>query len=174
MTWGGKPLLAGFFSAKLRCQVSWLPCEVKALSIAIATKHFSPCIIQLKHNVCILTDRKPCVQAFEKLCRGEFSTNPHVSTYLSCVSCYQASVRDQCPFRFRCNAATCEDLICQICSFTRHLEDSVVQRVSTEDIIKGNAKLSFTSMVINPIRLPGSEAYTCSLVTGYSSIQKIY
>ena len=36
-------LLAGFFSSKLRKhQVKWLPCEVEALSIAAAVKHFSP------------------------------------------------------------------------------------------------------------------------------------
>ena len=39
--------LAGFYSAKLRKhQVTWLPCEVEALSIAAAVKHFSPFIIQ--------------------------------------------------------------------------------------------------------------------------------
>ena len=36
-----KLLLSGFFSAKLRGrQVSWLPCEIEALSIVAATKHF--------------------------------------------------------------------------------------------------------------------------------------
>ena len=35
--------LAGFFGAKLRKhQVTWLPCEIEALSIAVAIKHFSP------------------------------------------------------------------------------------------------------------------------------------
>ena len=47
-------LLAGFFSPKLRKhQVTWLPCEVEALSIAAAIKHFSPFIIQSKHRACI-------------------------------------------------------------------------------------------------------------------------
>ena len=69
--------LAGFFSAKLRgSQVTWLPCEVGALAIAVATKHFSPYLIQSLHKGCILTDSKPCVQAYEKLCRGEFSASP--------------------------------------------------------------------------------------------------
>ena len=70
----GKPKVAGFFSAKLRHQqVTWLPCEIEALSIAAAVKHFSPYIIQSDHNICILTDSKPCVQAFEKLCKGELA-----------------------------------------------------------------------------------------------------
>jgi len=58
----GKLHLSGFFSAKLRgSQTTWLPCEVEALSIAAATKHFSPFIIQSSLNACILTDSKPCV-----------------------------------------------------------------------------------------------------------------
>ncbi|KAJ8366629.1 hypothetical protein AAFF_G00348280 [Aldrovandia affinis] len=35
--------VAGYFSAKLRKnQTSWLPCEIEALSIAAAVKHFAP------------------------------------------------------------------------------------------------------------------------------------
>ena len=80
----GKLKLAGFFSAKLRGrQISWLPCEIEALSIAAAIRHFSPYIVQSVHNTSILTDSKPCVQAHEKLCRGEFSVRPRVSTFLS-------------------------------------------------------------------------------------------
>jgi len=86
--------LAGFFTAKLRKrQVTWLPCEIEALSIATAIKHFSPYIIHSNHYTCVLTDSKPCVQAFEKLCRGEFSASPRVSTFLSTASRYQVTVR---------------------------------------------------------------------------------
>lgn len=61
--------LAGFFSAKLRKhQIQWLPCEVEALSIAAAVKHFSPYITQSRNRAHVLTDSKPCVQAVEKLC----------------------------------------------------------------------------------------------------------
>ena len=94
VTRGDKLHVSGFFSAKLRgSQTTWLPCEVEALSIAAATKHFSPYLIQSTKKACILTDSKPCVQAYEKLCRGEFSASPRVSTFLSVVSRYQASVR---------------------------------------------------------------------------------
>ncbi|KAJ8408101.1 hypothetical protein AAFF_G00263290 [Aldrovandia affinis] len=65
--------VAGYFSAKLRKnQTSWLPCEIEALSIAAAVKHFAPYIIQSSQRTCVLTDSKPCAQAFEKLCRGVF------------------------------------------------------------------------------------------------------
>ena len=152
ITRNDKPLLAGFFSAKLRGrQPTWLPCEVEALSISASTKHFSPLIIQSKHHACILTDSKPCVQAFEKLCRGEFSASPRVSTFLSTVSRYQASVRHlagsaNIPSDFASrNAPTCHDSTCQICAFVKHEEDSVVLRISAEDVISGNTKLPFTS-----------------------------
>ena len=93
ITCNNKLQLAGFFSAKL-CghHVTWLPWEIEALSVTAATKHFSPCIIQLKTPACILTDSKPCVQSFEKLYCGEFSSSPRVATFLSTVSRYQASV----------------------------------------------------------------------------------
>ena len=73
VTCGDKFHVSSFFSAKLwGSQTTWLPCEVEALSIVAATKHFSPYLIQSSKKACILTDSKPCVQAYEKLCRGEF------------------------------------------------------------------------------------------------------
>ena len=77
-------MLAGFFSAKLRKhQVSWIPCEIESLSIAASVKHFSAFIIQSQLQVSALIDSKSCVQGFEKLCRGEFSSSPRVTTFLS-------------------------------------------------------------------------------------------
>ena len=147
-----KLCLAGFFSAKLRGrQPKWLPCEVEALSIAASTKHFSPYLIQSTRNASILTNSKPCVQAFEKLCRGEFSASPRVSTFLSTVSRYQATVRHlagsaNIPSDFAsCNAPDCANPSCQICSFVQRTEDSVVQRISAHDILTGKIKLPFTS-----------------------------
>ena len=146
------PLFAGFFSAKLKGrQVTWLPCEIEALAIAVATKHFSPYIIQSQHKACILTDSKPCVQAYEKLCRGEFSASPRVATFLSVVSRYQASIRHlagsaNIPSDFASrNAPQCDEPTCQICTFVDRTEDSVVLRVSTEDIMSGATKLPFSS-----------------------------
>ena len=152
VTRSDKLYLAGFFSAKLRGrQVSWLPCEVEALAIAVATKHFSPYIVQSNNTACVLTDSKPCVQAFEKLCREEFSASPRVSTFLSTVSRYQASVRHvsgsailPSDFASR-NALPCEDLACQVCNFVNRTEESVVLRTSTQDILAGASRLPFTS-----------------------------
>lgn len=148
----GKPLLAGFFSAKLRPnQRQWLPCEIEALAIAAAIKHYSPFIIQSKLSTCVLTDSKPCVQAYEKLCRGEFSTSPRVSTFLATASRFQVSIRHvsgqailPSDFASR-NAPDCSTPSCQICNFI-HLQDySVVRHITTQDVLRGKIKLPFTS-----------------------------
>ena len=147
-----KPVLAGFFSAKLRAQqIRWLPCEVEALGIATAIKHFSPFITQSHHTTSILTDSKPCVQAFGKLCRGEFSSSPRVSTFLSTASRFQVTIRHltgsaNVPSDFASrNAPACDSPVCQICQFIITTEDSVVHSISTTDILSGDKRLPFTS-----------------------------
>ena len=145
-------ILSGTASAKLRGrQFTWLPCEIEILFKAAATKHFSPYIIQSKTPPCILTDSKPCVQSFEKLCRGEFSSSPCVATFLSTVSRYQASVRRVAgaailPSDFASrNALECDNPTCQVCSFVQSTKDSTVLRSSVQSILSGTAKLPFTS-----------------------------
>jgi hypothetical protein len=152
VTRNDKLRLAGFFSAKLRKrQIDWIPCEIEALCIAAAVKHYSPFIIQSSQNACVLTDSKPCVQAFEKLCRGEFSNSARVSTFLSIVSRYQVSVRHlagvaNMPSDFASrNAPKCETPQCQVCSFIAQTEDCVVRQLSTQDIMNGTCKLPFTN-----------------------------
>ena len=152
MTRRDKLHVSGFFSAKLQgSQTTWLPCEVEALSIVAATKHFSPYLIQSTKKACILTDNKPCVQVYEKLCHGEFSASPRVSTFLSVVSRYQASVRHVSgaailPSEFASrNAAACENKTCQVCSFISQTRDAVVRAISVQNILQGNVRLPFTS-----------------------------
>ena len=146
-----KLLLAGFFSAKLRKhQVTWLPFEIEALSIAAAIKHFSPYIIQSTHNTCLLTDSKPCVQAVEKLCRGDFSASTRLTSFLSTVNRYQINVRHlngsvNIPSDFESrNASECTEPRYQICSLITQVEDSVVRSVHVQDIIDNHNRLPFT------------------------------
>ena len=144
--------LAGFFSAKLpKHQVTWLTCEIEALSISAAVKHFSPYIIQSRHTACVLTDSKPCVQAVEKLCRGQFSASPCVTSFLSTVSRYQVSLKHLkgsanilSDFSSR-NAPDCNEPNCQICKFIIQTEDSVVRSVSVNDILNNTKSLPFTT-----------------------------
>lgn len=152
VTRNNKLSLAGFFSAKLRKhQVTWLPCEIEALAIAAAIKHFSPFIVQSKHRSCILTDSKPCVQAIEKLYRGEFSASPRLTSFLSLVSRYNLNIRHlagsaNIPSDFASrNAPDCTEPHCQICSFIIETEDSVVRSVQVNDILNNLSNLPFTT-----------------------------
>ena len=144
--------VAGFYSAKpKKHQVTWLPCEIEALGIAGAISHFSPYIIQSKNKAHILTDSKPCVQAYDKLCRGEFSASPRVTSFLSTASRYQVTLQHlsgtaNIPSDFASrNAPECSNPSCQICTFIALTEESVVRQVSIDDIKSGRATLPYTS-----------------------------
>ena len=103
-------------------------------------------------HTCILTDSKPCVQAFEKLCRSEFFSSPRVFTFLSVMRRFQASVRHVSvaailPSDFAsCNAPPCQDVTCQVCAFIHHAQESVVRQTSIQDILHGHARLPFTTL----------------------------
>ena len=147
-----KLYLTGYFSAKFKKhQASWLPCEIEALSIAAAVKHFAPYIIQSKSKSYVLTDSNPSVQAFDKLCCGLFSSSPRVTSFLSSVIHYQVvllhlagSANLPSDFASR-NAPACDDPRCQICSFVSEAEDLAVRPISVLDVLSGKTSLPFTS-----------------------------
>ena len=147
----GKALLGGFFNAKLRPhQVNWLPCEDEALCIGAAVKFFSQYIINSDHQTIVFTDSLPCVQAYEKLCRGQFSASSRVSTFLSTVSRFHVKVKhikgsdNVSDFASR-NPLNCTDMNCQICQFVREMEDSVVREVTVKDLINTNCSVPFST-----------------------------
>ena len=90
------------------------------------------------------------MQAYKKLCRGELSASPRVSTFLSVVSRYQATVRHiagvaNLPSDHASrHAIQCDDFQCQLRQFVRRTEDSVVRKVTPSDILSGSTKLPFT------------------------------
>ncbi|KAH3874557.1 hypothetical protein DPMN_037803 [Dreissena polymorpha] len=144
--------LAGFFSAKLRKhQVTGLPCEIEALSINAAVKHFSPYIIQSKCQTCVLTDSLPCVRSIERLCRGEFSSSPRVTSFLSTVSRYGVNLRHlagsvNLPSDFASrNAPECTSQNCQICKFIIETEDSVVRALYGANTAASGLQLPYAS-----------------------------
>ena len=147
-----KLYLAGHFNAKLRKhQITWLPCEVEALAISSAIKHFAPYIVQSNSTTQILTDSRPCVQAYQKLLRGEFSNSSRVSTFLSQVARYHVHIGHlsgaaNLPSDFTSrNASQCTEQSCQLCRFISRTEDCVVQSVAIKDVIEGKVRLPFTS-----------------------------
>lgn len=148
----GNIKLAGYFSAKLKERQSlWLPCEVEALCIASSIRHFSPYIIQSNHQASILTDSKPCVEAYQKLMRGCFSNSARVTTMLAAASRFAVTIQhlsgsSNVPSDFGSrNAPLCDDARCQICAFVADLQQATVLRIEAADIISGKIRLPFTT-----------------------------
>ena len=145
-------LLAGFFSARLcKHQVTWLPCEVEALSIATAVNHFAPYIIQAAERTHVLTDSMPCVLAYNKLRQGEFSNSARFTSFQSTASRYQVVVGHivgsaNLPSDYASrNPVACQDSNCQVCSFVSDLETSVVRTLSVTDVTDGAVSMPFTN-----------------------------
>ena len=144
--------LSGHFSAKLKDrQNDWIPCEIEALCIAASIKHFSPYITQSTKTTCVMTDSKPCVQAYDKLCRGEFSNSSRVTTFLSVASRYplhirhlKGSVNLPADFASR-NAPECHNPNCQVCSFIKNMTTATVHKVTVQDIQAGSSTMPFTT-----------------------------
>ena len=146
------PLIAGFFNAKLRPhQVNWLPCEEEALCIGAAVSHFAPEIINSDHTTVVLTDSMPCIQAYRKLCRGEFSSSARVATFLSVISRYQeelnhikGSENTFSDYASR-NPLECSTKDCQVCRFVKDIAESVVRSCTVQDVLDCKIPVPFST-----------------------------
>ena len=120
----------------------------------MAIRHFAPYIIQSLHTTEVLTDSRACVQAYEKLKRGEFSASSRVTTFLSTVSCFSVHIRhiagvENLPSDYASrNPKECLDSSCQICKFIAELEDSIVRSLSVSDVLQGSGRMPFTSHAV--------------------------
>ena len=149
----GKPKIGGFFSQQLKPEQSlkWFPCEIEGLGIAGAVKFFSAYITQSKHTTKVLTDNKPCVDAYNKLCKGEFSSNARLSTFLTTVSRHHVMISHlpgevNLPSDFSSrNPVPCVSSRCQVCLFATQLDESVVRNVTVTDIKSGNVHMPYTN-----------------------------
>ena len=144
--------LGGYFSAKLKShQVLWYPCEIEALSIAVSVSHFSPFIRDSKHCTQILTDSRPCVQAWLKMRRGEFSTSARVATFMSTLSQFQVELQHisgsmNLPSDFLSrNPPSCESHNCQLCKFIADSDAIVVRSTSVKEVLSGQKPVPFVS-----------------------------
>ena len=148
----GKPYIAGYFNAKhKKHQESWLPCEWEALSISSAVTHFAPNIINSDHQTIVLTDSLPCVQAYKKLCRGQFSTSSRVVTFLSVLSRFNTHImhikgsnNTYSDYASR-NAIECTERNCQVCTYIQNTADSVVRSCSVQDVLQSGVPVPFSS-----------------------------
>ena len=149
---GGKPWIAGHLSAKYKKhQHSWLPCDHEALSICAAVTHFGPEIINSQKQTIILTDSLPCVQAYDKLGRGLFSSSARVATFLSALSRYnvhlmhlKGSENMYSDYASR-NPAECLEKKCEICKFITETSESVVRSCTVKDVLESTTPVPYSS-----------------------------
>ena len=149
----GNLKLAGFFSQQLNNNQSekWFPCEVEGIAIAAAIKFFNGFIAQSSHRTKVLTDSKPCMDAYNLLCRGEFSSNARLSTFLNTVSRYHVTIEHlsgiaNAPSDFGSrNPVKCVADKCQVCLFTSKLDTTVVRSISVSDVKSGRAQIPYTN-----------------------------
>lgn len=143
--------LGGFFSAKLKPhQRKWLPCEVEALAISSAVNHWGPYILESEHTVQLLSDSRPCVQAFKRLIQGCFSHSARVSTFLATLSRYNVTLQHipgnmNLPADYQSrNPPECDNNTCQICRFISDTSESIC-RLQVSDILEGKCALPYSS-----------------------------
>ena len=147
-----KLLLGGFFNSQLKQgQTIWLPCEVEALCIGASAHHFAAYIIQSETRTHFLTDNKPCVQAYKKMCRGFFSNSARIVTFLNAAGRYHVTVSHISGVRIPLadynsrNPVQCESSSCQVCKFVADTSDAVVRKTTVESILKGDTPMPFAS-----------------------------
>ena len=148
----GEIKLGGFFSAKLKAHhAKWYPCEIEALSIATSVRHFGPYLRQSLHLTQILTDNKPCVQAWSKMVRGEFSASSRVATFMSVLAEYNVDVQhikgvSNMPSDFHShNPPTCNSHDCQVCKFVSESDSSVVRQTTIDDVLAGHKPMPYAT-----------------------------
>lgn len=146
----GKSLLGGFFSAKLPIyQSRWLPCEVEGLAISAAVKYWANYIRESRHTTQILSDSKPCVQAYAKLLKGEFSSRSRICAFLSIVSDSKVTIshisgdKNIVSDHQSRNPIICPHANCQMCQFVT--EQVTVSNITATDILSGKAPVPFIS-----------------------------
>ena len=148
----GKPLLGGLFNAKKSSsQSGWLACELEALGIAAGIKFFGPYLVQSDHQTEVLTDSKPCVQAYSKFLKGSFSSSPRLVTFLSTLSRYHVKLshisgpNNVLSDYISRNSLQCQNKNCQVCNFIAEIECSVIGNLSVTDILSGKCPVPFTT-----------------------------
>ena len=149
---GGKQEIAGYFSARYKKhQRTWMPCEWEALSISTAIMYFAPYLVNSPHQTLVLTDSLPCVQAFNRLRKGQFSSSSRVTTFLAALcrfnvhlSHVKGSENIYADFASR-NAAECNNDRCQVCKYVQESSESVVRACTVSDVLSSAAPVPYCS-----------------------------
>ena len=144
--------VGGYFSAKLKAHhTRWLPCEVEALSITASVTHFGPYLRESTKTTQVLTDSRPCVQAWNKMSRGQFSTSARVATFFSTLSQYNIEMQHlsgdmNLPSDFLSrNPSECDSRSCQICRFVDEVSELAVRKISVDEILSGRCAVPYAN-----------------------------
>ena len=144
--------VAGFFSFKLKeHQRNWLRCDLEALAFTAAANCFAPYIFESHHPLQILSNSKPCVEAYNKLCKGHFYASSQISTFLSTLSSFNVTIThlkdssNQSSNSVSRHPNACDNSPCPICDFMQSTTESVVQLVADSDIFSGTFTILFLS-----------------------------
>ena len=148
----GKPAIVGHFNTVLRRnQARLLPCEMEALAIGVAIKHYSYYISQSQKRARVLTDSRACVLAYKKMMRGEFSASPKVTTFLALANRYNVEIMHipgnsnaYTDFMSR-NPLKCDENKCHICMFAEETSVSSVGQLNVADIVSGESRVPFAT-----------------------------
>lgn len=148
----GVPMVSGYYSACYKKHQScWYPCEAEALSIHCAVNHFAPYIVESDNQTTVLTDSLPCVKAYGKLKKGQFSSSSRVTTFLSTLCRYNVHLihlkgtdNIYADYASR-NTASCEDKKCQICTYVQNTIESVVRSCTVRDVLESSTSVPFSS-----------------------------
>ena len=107
--------------------------------------------MQSRHKPLVLTDSKACVDAVEKLNRGEYSASARLCSFLSSVSRYGAIVKHiqgtsnvVSDFVSR-HPVACENSSCQLCKFLKEDKSAIVGAVQVSDVLNGSVQLPFVN-----------------------------
>ena len=148
----GKPLLAGYYNAKLpQYKTRWLPCELEGVAIGAALTHFGPYLRESLHKPIILTDSKACCDAIQRFKQGCYSTSSRLCTFLSTVHRYGATVKhiagvsNTVSDYLSRHPIPCDVSKCAICTFLQDSMDAVVGAISVSDVVSGKVHLPFTN-----------------------------
>ena len=105
-----------------------------------------------EHTTRGFTDSKYCIQAFNKLGRGEFSLSPRISSFLMTlnslnITLHHLSGSDNILSDFGSrNPIDCVNESCQVCRFVRESSDLSVNSLTVSDIQNNLAKMPFTNV----------------------------
>ena len=156
----GKLLKVRNFGARLKTKKRWPPCEGEAWTIRIGAENHSPWIWDSNKKCEIATDNMPCVLAYNRLIRGDFSNSVRVAYFLSTI----AQVPSYIVFKPGLNhpgdydsrhPVPCSEDNCHVCKFAfeesgpssqelLYKTSNVIAALTVSDIDSGAVSMPFT------------------------------